>query len=86
MHCLSEIIDNSVDDALAGFGDHIDIFLNARSRWTTLPDATILVAFQTICDFVCCPGDVQREGMQRRGSEAVYSNHVNHVYRCDYHD
>jgi len=29
MHCLWEIIDNSVDEALAGFGDHIDIFLNA---------------------------------------------------------
>jgi len=29
MHCLWEIIDNSVDEALAGFGDHIDVYLNA---------------------------------------------------------
>jgi len=28
MHCLWEIIDNSVDEALAGFGDHIDVWLN----------------------------------------------------------
>ena len=29
MHCLWEIIDNSVDEALAGFGDRIQIFLHA---------------------------------------------------------
>jgi len=29
MHCLWEIIDNAVDEALAGFGDHIEVFLNA---------------------------------------------------------
>lgn len=29
MHCLWEIIDNAVDEALAGFGDRIDIRLNA---------------------------------------------------------
>jgi len=29
MHCLWEIIDNAVDEALAGFGDRIDIWLNA---------------------------------------------------------
>ena len=29
MHCLWEIIDNSVDEALAGFGDHIEVVLNA---------------------------------------------------------
>ena len=29
MHCLWEIIDNSVDEALAGFGSQIDVFLNA---------------------------------------------------------
>jgi len=29
MHCLWEIIDNSVDEALAGFGDRIEVFLNA---------------------------------------------------------
>ena len=28
MHCLWEIIDNSVDEALAGFGDHIEVYLN----------------------------------------------------------
>ncbi|NUR29223.1 MAG: type IIA DNA topoisomerase subunit B, partial [Catenulispora sp.] len=28
MHCLWEIIDNSVDEALAGFGDHIEIILH----------------------------------------------------------
>jgi len=28
MHCLWEIIDNSVDEALAGFGDHIEVVLN----------------------------------------------------------
>jgi len=28
MHCLWEIIDNSVDEALAGFGDHIEILLH----------------------------------------------------------
>ncbi|MGJ6979032.1 DNA gyrase/topoisomerase IV subunit B [Aestuariimicrobium soli] len=29
MHCLWEIIDNAVDEALAGFGEHIDIELRA---------------------------------------------------------
>ena len=29
MHCLWEIIDNAVDEALAGSGDHIDVCLNA---------------------------------------------------------
>ncbi|SER62485.1 DNA gyrase subunit B [Propionibacterium cyclohexanicum] len=29
MHCLWEIIDNAVDEALAGFGDHIDVRLDA---------------------------------------------------------
>ncbi|MCL1906676.1 MAG: type IIA DNA topoisomerase subunit B [Propionibacteriaceae bacterium] len=29
MHCLWEIIDNAVDEALAGFGSSIEIFLNA---------------------------------------------------------
>ncbi|SBN59911.1 DNA gyrase, B subunit [Propionibacterium freudenreichii] len=29
MHCLWEIIDNAVDEALAGFGRHIDVRLNA---------------------------------------------------------
>ena len=29
MHCLWEIIDNSVDEALAGYGDRIDIVLHA---------------------------------------------------------
>jgi len=29
MHCLWEIIDNAVDEALAGFGDRIDVWLNA---------------------------------------------------------
>jgi DNA gyrase subunit B len=29
MHCLWEIIDNSVDEALGGFGDRIDIVLRA---------------------------------------------------------
>jgi len=29
MHCLWEIIDNSVDEALAGFGDHIEVRLGA---------------------------------------------------------
>ena len=29
MHCLWEIIDNAVDEALAGFGDRIDVSLNA---------------------------------------------------------
>src|SRR6516162_1922601 len=28
MHCLWEIIDNSVDEALAGFGDHIEVILH----------------------------------------------------------
>jgi len=28
MHCLWEIIDNAVDEALAGFGDHIEVWLN----------------------------------------------------------
>jgi len=28
MHCLWEIIDNSVDEALAGFGNHIEVYLN----------------------------------------------------------
>lgn len=28
MHCLWEIIDNSVDEALAGFGERIDITLH----------------------------------------------------------
>ncbi|HEY0186027.1 MAG TPA: DNA topoisomerase IV subunit B [Cellulomonas sp.] len=31
MHCLWEIIDNSVDEALAGFGDRIDVVLHADS-------------------------------------------------------
>jgi DNA gyrase subunit B len=31
MHCLWEIIDNSVDEALAGFGNQIDIVLHADS-------------------------------------------------------
>jgi DNA gyrase subunit B len=31
MHCLWEIIDNSVDEALGGFGDRIDIVLRADS-------------------------------------------------------
>ncbi|MFT8396308.1 DNA gyrase/topoisomerase IV subunit B [Propionibacterium sp.] len=38
MHCLWEIIDNAVDEALAGFGDHITVRLN--------PDASISVADQ----------------------------------------
>lgn len=29
MHCMWEIIDNAVDEALAGFGDHIDVRLEA---------------------------------------------------------
>ena len=29
MHCLWEIIDNAVDEALAGFGSHIEVRLNA---------------------------------------------------------
>ncbi|MDR0435561.1 MAG: type IIA DNA topoisomerase subunit B [Propionibacteriaceae bacterium] len=29
MHCLWEIIDNAVDEALAGAGDHIEVWLNA---------------------------------------------------------
>ncbi len=29
MHCLWEIIDNSVDEALAGYGEHIEVSLNA---------------------------------------------------------
>lgn len=29
MHCLWEIIDNSVDEALAGYGDHIEIVLHS---------------------------------------------------------
>ena len=29
MHCLWEIIDNAVDEALGGFGDTIDVALNA---------------------------------------------------------
>nr|WP_204965003.1 DNA topoisomerase IV subunit B [Microbacterium dextranolyticum] len=29
MHCVWEIIDNSVDEALAGFGSHIDVILRA---------------------------------------------------------
>jgi len=28
MHCLWEIIDNAVDEALAGYGDRIEVFLN----------------------------------------------------------
>ncbi len=31
MHCLWEVIDNSVDEALAGHGDHIDIVLHPDS-------------------------------------------------------
>jgi DNA gyrase subunit B len=31
MHCLWEIIDNSVDEALGGFGDRIDVILRADS-------------------------------------------------------
>lgn len=31
MHCLWEIIDNSVDEALAGFGDRIEVVLHADS-------------------------------------------------------
>lgn len=38
MHCLWEIIDNSVDEALAGYGDRIDIELRA--------DGSIFVADQ----------------------------------------
>ncbi|MEK9577978.1 MAG: ATP-binding protein, partial [Aquiluna sp.] len=29
MHCIWEIIDNSVDEALAGYGDHISVTANA---------------------------------------------------------
>ncbi|BBJ40468.1 hypothetical protein SSPO_031860 [Streptomyces antimycoticus] len=47
-HCLWEIIDNSVDEALGGFCDHIEVILhddgsvevrdNGRgSRWTSSP-------------------------------------------------
>lgn len=38
MHCLWEIIDNAVDEALAGFGSHIEVRLNA--------DGSIFVADQ----------------------------------------
>ncbi|WP_345031276.1 DNA topoisomerase IV subunit B [Brevibacterium pityocampae] len=34
MHCLWEIIDNSVDEALAGHGDHIEITLHADGSVT----------------------------------------------------
>ncbi|MDO5083913.1 MAG: DNA topoisomerase IV subunit B [Arachnia propionica] len=36
MHCLWEIIDNAVDEALSGHGDHIEVTLNA--------DGSVLVA------------------------------------------
>lgn len=29
MHCVWELIDNTVDEALGGFGDHVEVFLNA---------------------------------------------------------
>ena len=34
MHCLWEIIDNSVDEALAGFGDHIEVILDSDGSIT----------------------------------------------------
>ena len=29
MHCVWELIDNTVDEALGGFGDHVEVYLNA---------------------------------------------------------
>src|SRR5581483_2897683 len=29
MHCVWEIIDNAVDEALAGYGEHIEVYLHA---------------------------------------------------------
>ena len=39
MHCLWEIIDNSVDEALAGHGDKIDIILHADQSVTVVDHA-----------------------------------------------
>lgn len=39
MHCLWEIIDNAVDEALAGFGDHIEVRLHADGSVTVADHA-----------------------------------------------
>ncbi|MGL5405322.1 MAG: DNA gyrase/topoisomerase IV subunit B [Propionibacteriaceae bacterium] len=39
MHCLWEIIDNSIDEALAGFGESIEVSLNADGSLTVIDHA-----------------------------------------------
>ncbi|HQV92162.1 MAG TPA: hypothetical protein PLA46_11315, partial [Phycicoccus sp.] len=39
MHCLWEIIDNSVDEALGGHCDRIEVILHAATRGLVLPAA-----------------------------------------------
>src|SRR5947209_5943211 len=36
-HLVSEIVDNSVDEAMAGYGDRIDVILHANG-WVTVSD------------------------------------------------
>ncbi len=38
MHCLWEIIDNSVDEALSGFGDTIEVVLGGGDGSVTVRD------------------------------------------------